>query len=319
MRRTGAEEHRRRRPHEWRVHLPGTGPLPPQSRDSPRYVRSIGCFFENGRAIGVRLVDGSESHGPRGRALRRDLWLTRNSAPLRDRPAAHLRELGIPVTQHLPGSARTSSIIRSFRPIDRDRGWCAPSTRRAPGRSSLSWPRRAAGTRGTTSTSTSTSGRTSMSHSAPGSSGSRPACNLPAPRACVRLTSADPMAPLDIDHAYLSDPADLEAQCDGIELVERIIASAPMQRVLEPYAEEAPPWGDAGQLPAWTRSRVGTTFHPSSTCRMGPASDPMAVVDHDGRVRRVAGLRIVDASIFPTGPRANIHFTSSPSPRNSRT
>ena len=42
---------------------------------------------------------------------------------------------------------------------------------------------------------------------------------------------------------------------------------------------------------------------------MGPASDPMAVVDHDGRVRGVAGLRIVDASIFPTGPRANIHFT----------
>ena len=117
------------------------------------------------------------------------------------------------------------------------------------------------------------------------------------------------MAPLDIDHAYLSDPADLEALCDGIELVERIIASAPMQRVLEPYAEEMPPWGDAGELPAWARSRFGTTFHPSSTCRMGPASDPMAVVDHDAHVHGVAGLRVVDASIFPTGPRANVHFT----------
>jgi choline dehydrogenase-like flavoprotein len=42
---------------------------------------------------------------------------------------------------------------------------------------------------------------------------------------------------------------------------------------------------------------------------MGPASDPMAVVDHNGRVYGVAGLRVADASIFPTGPRANLHFT----------
>ena len=42
---------------------------------------------------------------------------------------------------------------------------------------------------------------------------------------------------------------------------------------------------------------------------MGPAADPMAVVDYNGQVHGVAGLRIVDASIFPTGPRANLHFT----------
>ena len=182
MRRTGAEEHLRRRPHEWRVHLPGTGPLPPQSRDSPQQIRSIGCS-SRAAATGVRLVDGSEITG-------REVVLcagTYGSPAILLRsgigPTAHLRELGISVTQHLAGSARTSSIIRSFRPIDRDRGWCAPSTRRAPGRSSLSWPKRAAGTRGMTSISMSTSGRTSMSHSARGSSGSRPACNLPVPRA----------------------------------------------------------------------------------------------------------------------------------------
>jgi choline dehydrogenase-like flavoprotein len=42
---------------------------------------------------------------------------------------------------------------------------------------------------------------------------------------------------------------------------------------------------------------------------MGPASDAMAVVDQAGRVHGVAGLRVADASIFPTGPRANVHFT----------
>jgi choline dehydrogenase len=54
------------------------------------------------------------------------------------------------------------------------------------------------------------------------------------------------------------------------------------------------------------RLSVDTTFHPSSTCRMGPASDPMAVVDHEGRVHGIDGLRVIDASIFPTSPRCNL-------------
>jgi choline dehydrogenase-like flavoprotein len=97
--------------------------------------------------------------------------------------------------------------------------------------------------------------------------------------------------------------------CDGIAPAERIIATDQMQAVLEPTVEEAPPWGDAAGLADWARARVGTTYHPTSTCRMGPASDAMAVVDQAGRVHGVPGLRVADASIFPTGPRANVHFT----------
>jgi choline dehydrogenase-like flavoprotein len=92
-------------------------------------------------------------------------------------------------------------------------------------------------------------------------------------------------------------------------VVERIIASVAMQQVLEPIDEDLLPWGDSSELPAWAQTRVGTTFHPSSTCHMGPVTDPLAVVDHNGQVYGVAGLRVVDASIFPTGPRANLHFT----------
>src|SRR5690606_41034690 len=51
------------------------------------------------------------------------------------------------------------------------------------------------------------------------------------------------------------------------------------------------------------RRESGTTYHPSTTCKMGPKSDPMAVVDTAGRVYGVSNLRVADASIFPFGPR----------------
>ena len=55
------------------------------------------------------------------------------------------------------------------------------------------------------------------------------------------------------------------------------------------------------------RAAVGV-WHASCTCRMGAADDPMAVTDNQGRVRGIAGLRVVDASIFPVVPCANTNF-----------
>jgi choline dehydrogenase len=124
----------------------------------------------------------------------------------------------------------------------------------------------------------------------------------------VRLTSRDPEATLDIDHNYYADPADLEVQCDGVELARRLAETPPVSRMLTP-APDMLAWETRDELRAHLRQGVGTTFHPSSTCRMGPASDPMAVVDNAGRVHGVESLRVVDASIFPHCPRANLHFS----------
>jgi choline dehydrogenase len=124
----------------------------------------------------------------------------------------------------------------------------------------------------------------------------------------LRLTSRDPEAPLEIDHAYFSDPADLAALADGVELVTRLVSTGPLAEIVQPIPESTLTWSTRDELEDKVRAQVGTTFHPSSSCRMGPASDPLSVVDGHARVHGIEGLLIVDASIFPTGPRGNLHF-----------
>jgi choline dehydrogenase-like flavoprotein len=60
-----------------------------------------------------------------------------------------------------------------------------------------------------------------------------------------------------------------------------------------------------GDISALARATHQTVYHVSGTCRMGAADDPLAVLDPDLRVRGVAGLRVVDASVFPTIPSVN--------------
>jgi 5-(hydroxymethyl)furfural/furfural oxidase len=65
---------------------------------------------------------------------------------------------------------------------------------------------------------------------------------------------------------------------------------------------------DDDALAAHIRENVAGTFHPVGTCRMGGANDRAAVVDTEGRVRGIAGLRVIDASIMPTAPRGNTNI-----------
>jgi choline dehydrogenase len=125
----------------------------------------------------------------------------------------------------------------------------------------------------------------------------------------VRLTAPDPAATLDIDHNYLAHPTELEACCDGMELIRRLVNTQPLAGTIDPIPGAVPAWQDRDDLRARVRDSVSTTYHPSSTCRMAPATDPGAVVDHAGRVHGIDGLRVADASVFPTSPRANLHCT----------
>jgi choline dehydrogenase len=131
----------------------------------------------------------------------------------------------------------------------------------------------------------------------------------PSSRGSVRIASADPRAAPIIDPNYLSTQEDRRIAAQSLRLTRRIVSA----RALAPHApEEFMPGrgGDGDEDLAKAAGDVGTTiFHPVGTCRMGPDADPGAVVDTRLRVRGVAALRVIDASIMPTITSGN---TNSP-------
>ena len=92
-----------------------------------------------------------------------------------------------------------------------------------------------------------------------------------------------------------------------MKLARRLLKTKP----LEPYYERedfpGPSVETDDELLGAAKQRGTTTFHPAGTCRMGPASDPMAVVDDQLRVHGLEGLRVIDASIMPTMLSANLN------------
>lgn len=123
----------------------------------------------------------------------------------------------------------------------------------------------------------------------------------PESRGTVELRSSDPLAKPRIDLNLLSTPTDFADIRDGIAAVRKIFAASPLRDMVE--TEIAP--GSDADLDDFIRSNLKITQHPSGTCRMG--EDPGAVVDSDLRVKGISGLRVVDASVMPTVPGANIN------------
>jgi len=129
----------------------------------------------------------------------------------------------------------------------------------------------------------------------------------PKSRGRVWITTDDATAAPSIDYGYFSDPegADEATLITGIRLARRIAAQAPMSDWIGGEVFPGAHLTTDEELSAPLRATHQTVYHVSGTCRMGAANDPMAVVDSRLRVRGVAGLRVVDASIFPTIPSVN--------------
>ena len=127
----------------------------------------------------------------------------------------------------------------------------------------------------------------------------------------LRLTSTDPNVQPFLDYRYLEDTFDRQGLRDCARLCARLGEQEQFKDILgertEPLDEHLE--SDVA-LDEWMLREVTTGQHISCTCKMGPASDPMAVVDQHGNVHGLEGLRVADASIMPNCIRANTNVTT---------
>jgi choline dehydrogenase len=124
----------------------------------------------------------------------------------------------------------------------------------------------------------------------------------PQSRGQVAVVSPDPTTKPFILHNYFAEPEDMRSAVAGLRTGLEIARTAPLAQYAQ-IAHSAPPSDSDADLEAHIRHTAQTIYHPTSTCRMGV--DDLAVVDPELRVRGVEGLRVVDASIFPSVPRGN--------------
>ena len=128
----------------------------------------------------------------------------------------------------------------------------------------------------------------------------------PKSRGRVRLRSANPTDPPIIESNHLDDPRDVMELREGVKRLREIVA----QPAFDAYrgAEIAPGKSTTSDadIERYIRDTAKSTRHPSCTCRMGINAET-SVVDNEGRVHGVGGLRVVDASVMPSIPSGAIN------------
>jgi choline dehydrogenase len=126
----------------------------------------------------------------------------------------------------------------------------------------------------------------------------------PTSRGYLRLKSADPLLPPEIQPNYLSTEHDVAEMREGLQFLRRLAATPTLKSLIAEEIEPGPSVMDEAGLLQHAREKGDTVFHPASSCRMG--SDPTNnVVDASLKVYGISGLRIADASIFPSLPSGN--------------
>jgi choline dehydrogenase len=111
-----------------------------------------------------------------------------------------------------------------------------------------------------------------------------------------------------IDANFGADERDVDRLTEAMLDTLRFVETKPLADLIEVVSFPRLP-ADRDTVRSLVRKHCGSGYHPSGTVRMGPADDPMAVVDQYGRCRSVDQLVVADASIMPTVPRANTNLT----------
>ena len=135
--------------------------------------------------------------------------------------------------------------------------------------------------------------------------------NLERPKSLgtVRLASNNPVDHPVIDPNYYADPMDMEEVKQGVGVMREIMSQPEIAKYLK---GEMAPWQNAktdDEVEQAVRKTTYTGHHPCGTAKIGVDNDQMAVLDGEFRVRGVEGLRVCDASAFPTQITGNLNAT----------
>lgn len=137
------------------------------------------------------------------------------------------------------------------------------------------------------------------------------ALELPDGSGWVRLASADPTVQPSINYRYFRNSNDIRRMRDAVRLASSIVDAEAYRGVsdgrITPTDEVL---ADDETLDHWIRTSIGSSRHVSGTCKIGPDSDPMAVVDQQCRVKGVKGVWVADSSVMPRVTRANTNATA---------
>ena len=126
-------------------------------------------------------------------------------------------------------------------------------------------------------------------------------------RGWVRLASSNPRDKPRILFNYLSEPDDRIEMRACVRLTREIFAQAAFDRYRGREIQPGSGVQTDAEIDAFVRAKVESAYHPSCSCKMGSAQDPLAVVAPDTRVHGLEGLRVVDSSIMPSITTGNLN------------
>jgi choline dehydrogenase len=329
----------------WRVSAARAFLKPAQSRPGLEVrtnARATGIVFEGKRAVGIRYAQKQGGPETTIRANKEVILSagTVNTARLLQisgvGPAALLATLGVPVVHEAPGVGQNFRdhyavrLVMQAKPgtptlneLSRGPNLALQIARWAMGKPNIlatapsqvhifwkSWEGADAPDLQCVFTPGSyTQGKTYILDKYPGmTAGAWP--HRPESHGHVRAVSTDPWIDPVIQPNYLSHPQDRQVTLGGIRLIRRLLNTPE----LAPYVDhETLPGADVttdDELLGFARENGATCYHLIGTAKMGPASDPSAVVSDRLLVHGMEGLRIVDASIMPAMPSANTYATT---------
>jgi choline dehydrogenase len=305
-------------------------------------ARAAAVLFDGKRTVGVRYVNDRDRNGYQVVRARREVILscgTANTAKLLQisgvGPAPLLQSIGVPVVHELAGVgenfrdhyavrlvARVKNSV-TINELSRGLGLAKQIARWAMGKPSILalspslvhwfWKSNQAleqpDLQGVFSPASYKEGFVGMLDDYPGMT-----CGVwqhrPESTGYVRARSADPFADPLIQPNYLADPIDRQVLLSGMRLAQTLLHTPQLVRYFAGDQLPGPGVRSDNELMDYARRYGSTAYHLIGTARMGPATDPTAVVDDQLLVHGMEGLRVADASIMPSMPSANTYATT---------